>query len=259
MLATDPLSLVFVTCIVFSGAFLVVSTLLGLGHGHILHIGHAGHVAHVAHVGHAGHATPAGHAAHSTSTHGATHGAAHGQPGSANGQAGPPAPVSPWQSLSTALLGALNLYGLLMFLLVFGLVGYILHNATRTGALLAVLVPIFLAAAAAIATSALLRRLFESDDAGELTDKNSQIEGQLGTVTMAIRAGGVGEAVFTSANRGRQSVSARSADGQAIPAGTQIVILSYEQGIARVQTWERFLASTRATQLSSAPPGEPRA
>jgi membrane protein implicated in regulation of membrane protease activity len=257
MLATDPLSLVFVGCIVFAGAFLVLSSVLGIGHGHTLHLGHAGHVAHVGHAAHTGHVAHPAHGAHPTGSHATTHGAPHGQPGSTNGDAGAaPMSISPLQGLSTTLLGALNLYGLLMFLLVFGLLGYILHNAAHTAALLAIFVPLFFAAFAAVGSSALLRRFFEDDDSGELTIDNSQIEGQLGLVTMSIRAGGVGEVVFTSNNRGRQSVSARSADGQAIAAGSEVVILSFERGIARVQAWDRSTIGARASQLSAAPPGE---
>ena len=51
MIATDPLSLVFIGCFVVSGAFLILSSLLGFGHGHF----------HLGHIGHAGHAGPAGH------------------------------------------------------------------------------------------------------------------------------------------------------------------------------------------------------
>jgi hypothetical protein len=253
MLATDPLSLVFIGCIVFAGAFLVLSTMLGLGHGHALHFGHAGHAVHIGHAAHAGHSVHVTHGTHVAGSHAPSHSITPGQPTTAGASAS-----LPWQSFSAALLGTLNLYGLLMFLLVFGLLGYILHNAARTGALLAILLPIAVAACAAAGTSAMLRHFFESDDAGELTDANSQIEGQLGTVTMAIRTGGVGEVMFTSANRGRQSVSARSSDDQAIPAGAQIVILGYDQGIARVQTWDRFLAGARASQTPAAPPGDAR-
>jgi membrane protein implicated in regulation of membrane protease activity len=258
MLATDPLSLVFVSCIAFAGVFLIVSSVLGLGHGHGLHLGHAEHAPHIGHAVHAGHAA---HAAHQTSAqhtaHHATQHTAHNATHTAGAPAEAPAPVPSWQTISTAFLGALNLYGLLMFLLVFGLVGYILHNSTHTAALLAILVPLLLGGAAAVLISGLLRQLFEADDAGELTAQNSQIEGQLGTVTMTIRPSGLGEVVFTRGSLGRQSLSARSADSEAIPAGTEIVILGYDQGIATVQTWDCFMASARAGHLTSPPPGEP--
>src|SRR5690348_8917546 len=79
MIATDPLSLVFLFCVVLSGGFLVISTLLGTDHSDIFHAG--SHAAHIHLSGHAGHAGHMGHA----SGHGA-HGAAHPS-GHAGGQA----------------------------------------------------------------------------------------------------------------------------------------------------------------------------
>jgi len=97
MLATDPLSLVFIGCAVFSGAFLVISTLLGAGESHI-HFGHlgghtgdtGGHDLHVGHAdsggaGHAAHAADGGHAMHGAHAHadGAHADGAHADSGSA--------------------------------------------------------------------------------------------------------------------------------------------------------------------------------
>lgn len=247
MFATDPLSLVFLICVVFSGVFLVLSSVLGVGHGHVFHLGaHTGAGAHTGgHVGHLG-AHTGGHAAHAPG-HNAS--ASHSQaPHGAANAASAPAPASPplWQTAADALLGALSLYGLLMFLLVFGLFGYLLHNATHLGAVVAILVPIFLGGLCAVATTAFLGRLFTTSPESELTAENSRLEGTLGAVSMTIRPGGVGEVVFTRPGMGRQSVSARSADGQAIAAGAEIVILGYADGIASVQPWDRFLTNARA-------------
>src|SRR5258707_6189730 len=61
MIATDPLSLVFLGCFLFAGLFLVVTTLLGVDHGHA--IGFHGHIGHVHLGGHGGHTAPvSGHA-----------------------------------------------------------------------------------------------------------------------------------------------------------------------------------------------------
>src|SRR5271166_2727611 len=69
MISTDPLSLLFVACIIFAGTFLIVTTLLGAGHvGHVAS-GH-GHIGQV-HLGHS---------AATTGSHGGLHlghGAAH--------------------------------------------------------------------------------------------------------------------------------------------------------------------------------------
>lgn len=255
MLATDPLSLVFIGCAVFSGAFLVISTLLGAGDHHFGHlgghdVGHNG--SHDIHVGHA----DAGHAGHSADGHGIhTHGAdnAHGDTSATQTAAAPSALVT----LANTLLGALNLYGLLMFLLIFGLVGYVAHAVLGWNVLFVMLVPLLFGATCAVGLTILLHTLFATSKETILTADDARLEGRLGAVTMAIRAGGVGEIIFTRKGGGRQSVGARSATGDAISAGSDIVILDYQDGIASVQTWDTFLAAARAGDLSQLAPLEP--
>lgn len=260
MIATDPLSLVFVSCVVFSGAFLVLSTLLGAGHSHGPHLG--GHVGgHVGgHLGghtgsHLGGHTAGGHAAahHAAAHHAAAHSASHtGANGhTADGQAtqaGAAAPIatSPWMLLSNAFYASLNLYGLLIFLLVFGLLGYLLYNVANIGVMLSLLVPLALAVAVAMGVSMLLARLFLMGEHTELPPESSQLEGRLGKVSMAVRSGGIGEVIYTGATGARRSVGARSYDGQAIPVGTEIVVIAYRDGIADVQPWDRFMAGVRS-------------
>lgn len=259
MFATDPLSLVFLGCAVFSGAFLVISTLLGVGDHNVGHLG--GHTGgHDLHIGHADVGHAAGHAAHVTDGH-AIHGAhahtdgahAHADGGSAQTVAAP----SFWASIENTLLGALNLYGLLMFLLIFGLVGYVAHAVLHWGILIVLFVPILFGVVSAISVTSLLHLLFATSKDTVLTADDARLEGRLGTVTMAIRAGGVGEIIFTRKSGGRQSVGARSASGEAIPAGSEIVILEYQDGIASVQTWDTFLAAARTGELPQLAPLEP--
>ncbi len=253
MLATDPLSLVFIGCAVFSGAFLVISTLLGAGEHHIGHLGgHDG--SHDIHVGHA----DAGHAGHGADGHGGvhTHGAdsAHADATSSTQTAAAPSALV---TLANTLLGALNLYGLLMFLLIFGLVGYVAHAVLSWDVLFVMLVPLLLGAVCAVGLTILLHTLFATSKETILTADDARLEGRLGAVTMAIRAGGVGEIIFTRKGGGRQSVGARSATGDAISAGSDIVILDYQDGIASVQTWDTFLADARSGDLSQLAPLEP--
>ncbi len=251
MLATDPLSLVFIGCAVFSGAFLVISTLLGAGESHFGHLGgHTGDTSgHDLHVGHAGHAADGGHAMHGAHAHADS---GHADSSSAQVVATP----SVWASIENTLLGALNLYGLLMFLLIFGLVGYVAHAVLGWGVLFVILVPLLFGVACAIGVTTLLHIVFATGKDTELTATDARLEGRLGSVTMAIRAGGVGEIVFTRKAGGRQSVGARSAGGEAIPAGSEIVILDYQDGIASVQSWDNFMAAVRAGDLPELAPIE---
>jgi hypothetical protein len=250
MIADDPLSLVFIGCFVVSGMFLILSSLLGFGHGHF-HIGHIGHVGDVGHVGHVGDVGHAGHApGHASAalhhalphaqagTH-AAQGAQTGTAGTADTQhatAGTQTSPSIWATLA----GYLNLYAILTFLFWFGLIGYVLHNLTNVGSLAAfvgaLLVGIIGAALITIAMRKLMGR-----DYGELTAESSELVGIIATVSLPIRAGGIGEIIYIKGTGGRKSIGARSVDGQAIPREAEVVIVGYEKGIAQVQTWDRFI------------------
>ncbi len=260
MLATDPLSLVFLGCLLFSGVFLLVSLVTGLGHGHLIHAGHAvhaGHVIHagdVAHAGHAGalHPADAGHAAaHAAGGH-ATTGA-----GSLAGSAAQSPLATLWSSATTALAGSLNVLSLLTFLFCFGLLGYLLNNFSRPGPFLALFVPAVFGAAAAIGVGVPLTRLF-AVNTGELTTEGTRIEGRIGTVSMAIEPDHVGEVIFTQANGGRQSIGARGQAGEALGVGSEVVILAMVDGLAMVQSWDAFMRAARAgNNRALAEPADP--
>jgi hypothetical protein len=230
MIATDPLSLVFLGCIIFSGLFLVVSSVSGLGHGHGLHLhlgGHAlGHVAGGGHVSHVGGHTATTHAAPG---HGALSGAS-----------------ARLSLVAHAFESSLNLYGLLVFLLIFGLLGYLLHNSTNLGDVATFALALAIGVGSAMVVSVLMARLFLLNGPPLAIAEDSQLEGRLGQVSMAIREGGIGEVIYTTAAGSRHSVGARSADGKPIARDTDVVVLGYKDGIATVQPWDRFMASARA-------------
>ena len=240
MIATDPLSLVFLGCFLFAGLFLVVTTLLGVDHGHALGIhGHVGHV----HLG--GHG---GHTAHVSS-----HASGHvGGPTDTSSSAGP----VPLDSLLNVLADGLNLFSLLALLFFFGLLGYLLHNFTNLGVTFSTLVALALGLSAALLTGALMSRLFLLAESNYLSSDSSRLEGRLGQVSVNIRAGGLGEVIFTNVSSTRTSVGARSQDGVAIPAGTDIVIIGYENGIASVQPWDSFMARVRSGNTPALQPME---
>ena len=151
---------------------------------------------------------------------------------------------------------ALSLYGLLTFFLVFGLLGYLLHNSTNVGALLTLLVALLVALACAVSVSATLTRLFVRNESHGLSHDGSRPEGRLGQVSMTIREGGVGEVIFKGETGARQSLGARSVDGQPIAAGAEVVILASSDGIATVQPWESFIASARGGDAPRLAPSE---
>jgi membrane protein implicated in regulation of membrane protease activity len=241
MIATDALSLVFIGCFVASGTFLILSSVLGFGHGHfhLGHIGHTGHVGPAGHgVGHASavlhHALPQGHAGTQTSQ--AAHATTH--TGATSTQQG--AGTQATQPLWATMINALNLYAILTFLFWFGLIGYVLHNLTNLGSVSAFVGALLVGIIGAILVNLAMARLMGKDD-GELTAESSEVVGTIATVSMAIRAGGIGEIIYTKGTGSRKSIGARSMDDQPIARDAEVVIVGYEKGIAQVQTWDRFL------------------
>lgn len=247
MLATDPLSLVFVTCIVLSSTFLIGTTLLGIGHGHgmHLHVGHAGHVGHLgahttAHV-----AVPA--SAHLTPQPGLrvqlpNHSATAPTPAATSGPGAPLAQV----------LSAINLNAVVIFLFCFGILGYLLHNTAHLNAVVALVLALIIGVTISGGVNVLLLRLM-GHETGNLGADSSQMEGRLATVSLPVRAGGIGEIIYVGENGSRHSLGARSVTGQAIPRAADVVIVAYEQGIATVETWDSFLISAQPAMPAHQP------
>ncbi|HEU5367467.1 MAG TPA: hypothetical protein VFU69_03345 [Ktedonobacterales bacterium] len=230
MIATDPLSLVFIGCFVVSGTFLLISSLLGAGHED-LHFGHFGHMVHGSHAGHApGHASGVAH-------HALPQGHSAGHTSASSGQAAQPS-LPFWAVLASFF----NLYALLTFLFWFGLIGYVLKNLADYGSFFAAATGLLVGIVGAILITLVMHRL--GRDVGELTAESSELVGTLATVSMPIRAGGIGEVIYKKGTGGRKSLGARCVDGQAIPRDAEVVIVGYEKGIAQVQTWDRFIAET---------------
>jgi hypothetical protein len=65
--------------------------------------------------------------------------------------------------------------------------------------------------------------------------------GVLGRLSIGIREGGTGELIYSQEGT-RRVTGARSDQGIAIPKGTEVMVTSYEKGIAYVRPWEDPLA-----------------
>jgi membrane-bound ClpP family serine protease len=70
---------------------------------------------------------------------------------------------------------------------------------------------------------------------------DSNIIGVLGRVNQTIRENGIGEVIYSSEGV-RRSCGARSAGGEAIEKGTEVVVTGYERGIAQVRRYEDLAA-----------------
>ncbi len=138
----------------------------------------------------------------------------------------------------------LNLPAVLAFLTWFGAAGYVLGRWGVPEVLAAVPAVVFGAAAGLLMT-----RLLEKIRAGErvLDPADYRLPGTIGRLTVGIPENGVGEVVFTKAGA-RRSEAARADDGRALARGAEVVITSYEHGIATVQPWDEFVSGKGRAQ-----------
>jgi membrane protein implicated in regulation of membrane protease activity len=98
------------------------------------------------------------------------------------------------------------------------------------------------AAVAGVGIAALLQRAIRrlSDPAGSvLQPEQYRLPGTIGRVSSSIRAGGTGEVIYEQGGV-RQVVAARAASAEAIPRGTEVVVLRIERGIATVEVFDAF-------------------
>jgi hypothetical protein len=163
------------------------------------------------------------HTPHLGAGHGAVHGPAHG-PGS-HGSSG---------------VSKLNFGTISAFLTWFGGAGYILSTWGGLGLLLVLL----LAAITGVVGGALIflfaAKVLAPGDR-PLDPADYRVVGALGKVSCAVLPNGTGEMIFVQQGR-RQGVPVRSEDGSLIPAGREVVVTRYEEGIAYVREWDELTA-----------------
>lgn len=238
LIATDPLSLLFIFSFLFGLLFLIATAFLGssgLGHhigGHHIHIG--GHTA-----GH--HAAPhvhihAGHAGHTNAGH--TQAAHNGQAGQ---KVGTPAPATAQAHGSfLSFLGYINPLSLAIFLVGFGFFGYVFHNSTALALPIALALSGLSGLVIAIILLVFLNRLFGSDEGSSMQDISDRT-GLVGKVNITIPENGIGEVLYVSPGGMRKSVPARTVDGRRLDRDQEVVVVNYQAGVAEVDTWERFI------------------
>ena len=131
-----------------------------------------------------------------------------------------------------------NLSSLMAFLCWFGGMGYLLTHYSRIWFALAFLLSLASGlGGAAIVFWFLLKVLVQHEN--PLSSEDFEMVGVVGSVTSSIRAGGTGEMQFLQEGT-RRVAGARSADGEPIAKGTEIVVTRYEKGIAFVRPWAEF-------------------
>jgi hypothetical protein len=237
LIATDPLSLLFIGCFLFGLLFLLVTTLLGnLGHSGHSGIGHHADVApHAGHIGthHVGSiqgkglhiAQGTGHTHAGSQTH-TTHGL-QGQAADSQGNTFP-------------LLAYVNPTSIVLFLLGFGFFGYVFHNTAAFAFPLTLVLAAVSGFIIAALLLAMLNRLF-GDSEGATVQDVSDRTGLLGKVSVTIQENGLGEILYISPGGMRKSIPARSVDGRRLERDQEVVVVNYQHGIAEVDTWDHFV------------------
>lgn len=236
LIAQDPLSLMFIFCFLLGFGFFLITALLGSrshshshagGHAHAgshAHVSaHAGTHAHVsAHVG--SHAHVSAHAgSHAHAAHAHAHNHAHTQ----------------WTHFS--LFAFFNPMSIALFLLGFGLFGYVFHNLTNVTAFLSIVLAITVSIVLAVTLLSSLNRIFASAEGSTELDVVDRT-GMLGKVSITIPAQGLGEVIYTSPGGVHKSIPARGLNGQSLERDQEVVVVDYQHGVAEVDTWEHFMS-----------------
>jgi membrane protein implicated in regulation of membrane protease activity len=136
-------------------------------------------------------------------------------------------------------LSALNGFTLPAFLCWFGGAGYLLHQYSAFYAPLVLLLAVVSGlAGAAILYAVLFKFLLPRERV--LTQEETRMDGVVARVSDEIRAGGIGEILFSQTGA-RRSAAARSETGAPIPRGTEVVVLRYQRGVAYVSPLNELL------------------
>src|SRR5436305_5063588 len=222
MIATDPLSLLFIACFLTGLVFFIVTALLGnLGHGMTHNVAHHSGVAHMtsAHAVSNGSAHTSGHTSGSHSTSHA-HASTHGQ--------------------HLTFLAFINPTSVMLFLLGFGFFGYFFHTTIHAVAALTLILAGIGGIAVAGLLLILLSRLFGGREESSVQDVSDRI-GLLGKVSITIQENSIGEIIYVSPGGMRKSIPARSIDGSRLERDQEVVVVNYQHGVAEVDTWEHFI------------------
>jgi len=132
----------------------------------------------------------------------------------------------------------INLSTVLAFVAWFGGVGYLALNGAGWSAAVSLAIGAAAGLAGAAIVAWVMTRLVAAQGA-TLDPEDYRLPGTLARISSSIRAGGVGEIVYEQAGV-RQVSAARTADGQALPRGTEVVVLELVNGVALVQSAAAF-------------------
>ena len=213
----DGLANFFLFMFLFGLIFTVVSVLLGMVHSGDINLPHA-HGGANGHHGHIG-----GH-----HTHAGAHGQGHDMHAEGGADEGP---------------SFLNMPTIMAFITWFGGVGYLLRQSLDMSAFFAVPIALASGLVGGAIMFWLLARVLWPMVTPALESKDFSLPGTPARVVSSIRSGGVGEIVYTKGGT-RFTAGAKGVTEDPIPKGAEVVILSYEKGLAYVQGVDDLLSGS---------------
>lgn len=132
------------------------------------------------------------------------------------------------------------------FLAWFGGMGYLLTRYSGMAFVAALGVSMFAGLVAAAIVFLFVARVLTSEEE-HLDPADFDMVGVLGRVSIPIREGGTGELIYSQAGT-RRVCGARTENGSAVAKGTEVVVKSYDKGIAYVQLWSELAGEEHAEQ-----------
>jgi membrane protein implicated in regulation of membrane protease activity len=127
---------------------------------------------------------------------------------------------------------------ILVFLTWLGGVGFLLRRAADWPLLVALPIAALLGVGIAAVVQMAVRKL--SNPAGSVLEPEQyRLPGTIGRVSSSIRAGGTGEVIYEQGGV-RQVMAARASGEEALPRGTEVILLRVDHGIATVEVFDPF-------------------
>jgi hypothetical protein len=117
-----------------------------------------------------------------------------------------------------------------------GATGYLLTSRTQLGLLSILVVSLVVGAAALTGMIVLMAKWALRNPARNPLSHDEEINGQVATVSRTITPDAPGEIEYFAWNK-HHALPAVSVDSSIVPEGTEVVIDSVENGIARVELW----------------------
>jgi membrane protein implicated in regulation of membrane protease activity len=171
--------------------------------------------------------------------HFGTIGGHHGHVGLGHGAGGHGAHIDHGHSLDESI-SPLNMSTILAFVTWFSGSGYVLTSTFGLATLLASVMASGVGLVGAGIVFFVLVRVLLPGQTPYLNPEDYLLEGTIGRLTVPIQSGGTGELVFSKGGA-RRVASARSADGDPIERGTEVVVVREERGIVYVEPFSEYL------------------